>query len=363
MLKIRIDGNDVEVADGTTVLEACRQQGIDVPTMCYLDGHTHFTSCMVCVVKDVGLGRLIPACSAPVKDGMELKTGTEEVADARRVAVELLLSEHVGDCEGPCERVCPAQIRIPIVIRKLAAGDRTAAAAVYRDSSTRPGVPCRECNGRCEKPCRRGQVDTAVSIRNLMLHAAAALDAPPRAPSPRPKRFNSIVGRLTDEEKAAVLEQAADYGRVEPVDQDGSFTDEEAGREAHRCLHCDCRKPESCELRALAEQYGAKQSRYRAAERKPLTLVHQHRDVVYEPGKCIKCGICVKITESAGEKLGMAFLRRGYDSAVGVPFDERLEDGLTETAAECVRCCPTGALAQREGEDDSASSTPTSSVT
>jgi predicted molibdopterin-dependent oxidoreductase YjgC len=330
--------------------------------MCYLDGHTHFTSCMVCVVKDVELGRLIPACSAPVTDGMVIETGGEEVADARRVAVELLLSEHVGDCEGPCERVCPAGIRIPAVIRKLAEGDRAGAGAVYRRTSTQPGVPCIECNGRCEKPCRRGQVDAAVAIRLLMLHAAGALEGElPGAP--HPKRFNSIVGRLSDDEKATVLEQAAGHGRVEPADPDAGFSAEEAKREAPRCLHCDCRKPESCQLRACAEAYGAKQSRYKAMERKPLQIMHQHPDVVYEPGKCIKCGICVKITERSGEPLGMAFLCRGYDSTVGVPFGETLDKGLTGAAAECVRSCPTGALAQRSGEEAPGSSMSTSSVT
>ena len=345
-MRVRIDGRDVEVRAGTTVLEACRGQGIEVPTMCYLDGHTHFTSCMVCVVKDVELGRLIPACSAPVTDGMVIETGSAEVTDARRVAVELLLSEHVGDCEGPCERVCPAQIRIPAVIRKLAAGDRAGAAAIYRETTTQPGVPCRDCNGRCEKPCRRGQIDAAVSVRLLMLYAAGALaEAPPG--EPRAKRFNSIVGRLSDDEKATVLALAADTARVEAADPVGGFSTDEAVREAPRCLHCDCRKPDSCRLREYAERFGAKQSRYRAMQRKPLMIVPQHPDVVYEPGKCIKCGICVKITEHSKEPLGMAFQGRGYDATVGVPFGEPLDKGLTATVAECVRCCPTGALAQR----------------
>jgi len=350
MAGIRINGTEVEVAEGTSVLEACRGQGIEVPTMCYLDGHTHFTSCMVCVVKDVERDRLIPACSAPARDGLVLETDSEEVTDARRVAVELLLSEHVGDCEGPCQRVCPAQINIPAVIRKLAGGDRDAAAALYRDSQTQPGVPCRDCNGRCEKPCRRAQIDSAVSIRLLMLYAAGALsEASPGAP--RAKRFNSIIGRLGDDEKAAVLALASDGPREEPADPAVGFTTDETGREAPRCLHCDCRKPSSCRLRSYAELYSAKQSRYKAAQRKPLMIVQQHADVVYEPGKCIKCGICVKITEHSGEPLGMAFLGRGYDASVGVPFGEPLENGLTGTAAECVRCCPTGALALREAEE------------
>jgi len=349
MLSIRIDGQAVEVAEGATVLDACRQHGVDVPTMCYLDGHLHYTSCMVCVVKEVGSGRLIPSCSAPAADGMEIETGTEEVRDARRVAVELLLSEHIGDCEGPCERVCPAGIRIPAVIRKIASGDPAGAAVVLRDTQTQPGVPCLECNGRCEKPCRRGQIDQPVSIRLLMLYAAGALreEAPGR---PREKRFNSFIGRLSDDEKGAVLEQAAKYGRVEPHGAESGFTDVKAAREAPRCLHCDCRKPATCRLRRYADEYGARQSRYKARERDAIRIIRQHPNVVYEPGKCIKCGICVKITEQSGEPLGLTFLWRGYDAHVGVPFGEPLGKALTTTAEQCIRDCPTGALAHREGE-------------
>ncbi len=344
MPKITINGTVSEAAEGTSVLAVCRGLGITIPTMCYLDGHTHFTSCMVCVVKDTTSDRLIPACSAPVTDGMVIETDSDDVIDARRVAVELLLSEHVGDCEGPCQRVCPAQINVPAVIRKLAGRDRAGAAAVYRNSQTQPGIPCIECAGRCEKPCRRGQIDDAVSIRLLMICAANACDTGGGG-IPRPKRFNSVIGRLHDDEKATVLATASDRGRVEPTAEDSEFTVEEAAREAARCLHCDCRKPETCRLREYAEQYGCRQSRYKATERKPIQIMRQHPSVVYDPGKCILCGICVKITEQSQEPIGMAFLRRGYDAHVGVPFNDPLSDALTTTAEECIRRCPTGALA------------------
>lgn len=348
MPEITINGNVSEVAEGTSILAVCRAQGITIPTMCYLDGHTHFTSCMVCVVKDVESDRLIPACSAPVTDGMVIETDSDEVNDARRVAVELLLSEHVGDCEGPCQRVCPAQINVPTVIRKLADGDRAGAATAYRDSQTQQGTPCIECAGRCEKPCRRGQIDSAVSIRLLMIAVASACETGGEGTS-HPKRFNSVIGRLHDDEKATVLATASDQGRGEPA-ADGGFTLEEAAREATRCLHCDCRKPETCRLREYAEQYGCRQSRYKATERKPIQIIRQHPDVVYEPGKCILCGICVKITEQSQEPIGLAFLHRGYDARVGVPFGDPLSAALTTTAEECIHSCPTGALAHGRAE-------------
>jgi NADH dehydrogenase/NADH:ubiquinone oxidoreductase subunit G len=65
----------------------------------------------------------------------------------------------------------------------------------------------------------------------------------------------------------------------------------------------------------------------------------------FDSGKCIKCGICVRITESRGENPGLAFLGRGYGVRVGVPFGGSLSNALANTAQECARACPTGALA------------------
>ena len=75
--------------------------------------------------------------------------------------------------------------------------------------------------------------------------------------------------------------------------------------------------------------------------------------VLFEPGKCIKCGLCVKISEQAKEKFGLTFINRGFDVTVGVPLNKSLKQGLTKVALECVKACPTAALAvtnQFEGD-------------
>ena len=77
----------------------------------------------------------------------------------------------------------------------------------------------------------------------------------------------------------------------------------------------------------------------------------QHNLVIFEPGKCIKCNICVGITEKAGEKLGLTFINRGFDVEITVPFNEALSEGLRKAAEECVQSCPTGALSLRYGEE------------
>ena len=73
----------------------------------------------------------------------------------------------------------------------------------------------------------------------------------------------------------------------------------------------------------------------------------EHPDVIYEPGKCIACGLCVRIAEDAREELGLTFIGRGFDVRVAVPFDRSIAEGLKTTALKCAAACPTGALSQR----------------
>jgi NADH dehydrogenase/NADH:ubiquinone oxidoreductase subunit G len=66
--------------------------------------------------------------------------------------------------------------------------------------------------------------------------------------------------------------------------------------------------------------------------------------VVYEPGKCIKCGICVRLTAQYREEFGLTFIGRGFDVKIGVPFNKDLKTGLAKTARLVAEACPTGAL-------------------
>ena len=122
--KITIDGKQVKVSPGQTVLQAARQIGLDIPTLCHLEKCGPLTSCQVCLVKVVanGQGRLAPSCATQVAPGMVIESETEEVHEARRTALELLFSDHVGDCLSPCHRLCPLQLNIPAMIRQIEAG-------------------------------------------------------------------------------------------------------------------------------------------------------------------------------------------------------------------------------------------------
>jgi NADH dehydrogenase/NADH:ubiquinone oxidoreductase subunit G len=78
-MKLKIDNHELEVADPISILEAAHRVGVEIPTLCFREGYDHFTSCMVCVVKDKASGRTMPACSAMVADGMEIETQSEDI--------------------------------------------------------------------------------------------------------------------------------------------------------------------------------------------------------------------------------------------------------------------------------------------
>ena len=131
MPNLRIDNRPVEVPPGATLLDAARRLGIEIPALCFLEGCTPSTSCMVCVVKvrnggAAGDGRLVPSCAARAEDGMQVESETPEVHEARRTALELLLSDHPGDCIAPCQSTCPAHLNIPLMLRQTAGGDLAA---------------------------------------------------------------------------------------------------------------------------------------------------------------------------------------------------------------------------------------------
>jgi len=90
MLTATIDGQDVNVPEGTTILQACRSLGIDTPTLCYLETLTPVNVCRVCVVEVEGSRVLVPACSRKLEAGMKIQTDSERVRTSRRVVLEFL---------------------------------------------------------------------------------------------------------------------------------------------------------------------------------------------------------------------------------------------------------------------------------
>ena len=499
-----IDDRPVNVPEGATVLDAARKLGIDIPALCYREGCEANTSCMVCVVKVAGREGLVPSCAMPVQEGMRVQSETDEVRQGRKTALELLLSDHLGDCMAPCHSICPARMNIPLMIRQIAAGKLREAIATIKADIALPAVLGRICPAPCERGCRRAQHDAPVSICLLKRYAAdvdlasgepylpdraaasgrsvAIIGAGPTGLSaayyllqhghactvfddhPAPggmlrygveenrlprdvldaeieiierlglemrlgtrvgeapamddlrKDFDAVfvaagtvaeeqartlglswdgkgvranrrtyeadregvfaacgarqqkmavravadghaaaasihqylsgetvagparpftvhIGKLLSGEMEKFKVGVSAAGRVEPDDPSAGFSADEAAAEAQRCLHCDCRRAGDCKLRKYAAAYGASPTKYKMAERPTFEQHLQHSEVIFEPGKCIGCGLCVQVTARAGERLGLAFVGRGFDVRVTVPFAGSLADGLERAAA------------------------------
>ena len=514
MVHIKINGHEIEVEAGTSVLKAAEIAGVKVPSLCFNEELGHFTSCMLCLVKDASNGRLFPSCSVTTTEGLSVITDDDEIYEARQTGLELLLSEHVGDCEGPCQVACPAHMNIPQMNRLIAAGKFDAALKLVKKDIALPAVLGRICPAPCEGACHRKTVDASVAICLLKrfvgdendLHPfeslpltgkkVAVIGAGPAGlaaayylqlngyqttlfdknklaggllrteikpeilpltvldkeiktilstgvnfeggktidtaafeaiktsfdaviiatgtlvdelrtwgfatnskgidanqnsyatsikgvfaignslrssrlavrsagqgkeaamsvgqylngeePVGERRLFNSRFGKLVQEEFSEYLKESVLMKKLisDSILSKG-YTQEEAMLEAQRCLHCDCRDIDHCKLRDLSGKYDADQRHYAGNSRKIMTKHFAHR-IVYEPLKCIKCGVCVRMTAKYQEKYGFSFIGRGFDVVVGVPFNESVEAGLTETAEIVAKACPTGALSVKD---------------
>lgn len=518
MIKLKIDNKEIEVARGSLLIEVIRETGVEVPSMCFMKDLEQFSSCMVCVVKEKGSGKIIPSCARVAEEGMDIVSMDEEIREARKNALELLLSEHVGDCEAPCQISCSAHMDIPLMNRLLAAGKFHEALQVVKRDIALPSVLGRICPAPCEGACRRKSIDQAVSIcllkryagdqdlagdmpwtpplekdsgkkvtiigagpaglaaayhlalkghrcrvvdRNgraggsllkevteeelprevlqreveqiaavgvefildtpvdavqfrkfqdssdailvatgkgesgvsawgLPMHprgieadsvsyrvgetavfvvgsalkpsklairtlgqgkeAAFAVDQYLRGQAVRgePFLFNSRFGKLLPEEYEEYLKESVKGNRLEPAVKGEGLSPEQVMKEAARCLHCDCRDLRSCKLRLYSHAYEADQKRYKPEDRQLCTKQMQHEEVVYEASKCIKCGICVRLTAKHQEKYGFTFIGRGFDVEVGIPFNEDLAAALKKVGLEVADACPTGALSRKK---------------
>ena len=159
-IKMKINNREVEVEEGLTVLEAAKQHGIHIPTLCYLKDVTGTGACRVCQVEVVGSPRLAAACVYPVREGLEIKTNSQRALDARRRVVELIVSNHSKDClscirNTNCElqRLCQE-----LGVREDAfKGDHTPVTLdVVSPGIVRNTSKCILC-GRCVNTCQKVQ--------------------------------------------------------------------------------------------------------------------------------------------------------------------------------------------------------------
>jgi len=172
MITLTIDGRKVTVEPGTTVLDAAKWLGIQIPAMCHVPGLEPAASCFVCAVQVEGSRNLSPACALPVSEGMAVTTNSEDVRRARKMALELLLSDHAGECVAPCSARCPAGLDIPGFVYEIARENSRRSMEVIADRLALPGALGRVCPRLCERECRRCDHDQGLAIGALHRYAA-----------------------------------------------------------------------------------------------------------------------------------------------------------------------------------------------
>jgi formate dehydrogenase major subunit len=172
MLTLTIDGRRVSVEPGSTVLEAAKRIGVRIPTLCHVPGIEPAASCYICAVQIEGRPALSPACATPVSEGMVVRTDSQDVHRARKIALELLLSDHAGECTAPCVALCPAGLDIPGFVAGVAAGDNHHAFELTAERLVLPGSLGRICPRLCEQECRRDAFGRAVAVGALHRYAA-----------------------------------------------------------------------------------------------------------------------------------------------------------------------------------------------
>ncbi len=166
-ITLTIDGKKLIAEEGMTILNVASQNGIKIPNLCY-DGRVElYGACGLCTVEVEGVPKLLRACSTKVTDGMVVHTQTERIKASRKVALELLLSDHTGDCIAPCSKACPAGTDCQGYVGLIANGEYKEAVKLIKEKLPLPASIGRICPHPCEKKCRRQYVDEPISIAFL----------------------------------------------------------------------------------------------------------------------------------------------------------------------------------------------------
>ena len=166
-IRVNINSRELTASAEDTILKVALANGIEIPNLCYDNRLKTYGACGVCVVEIDGNPKLQRACSTLAVDGMIIRTDTPRTLAARKVAFELMASDHRGDCRPPCVRACPANTDCQGYVGLIANGQFEEAIKLTKDVIALPASIGRICPHPCETECRRQNVESPVAIAEL----------------------------------------------------------------------------------------------------------------------------------------------------------------------------------------------------
>ncbi|MDD3164245.1 MAG: FAD-dependent oxidoreductase [Oscillospiraceae bacterium] len=171
-ITLTINGKTCAGHQGDSILHIAQANGITIPNLCAHEAVARYGACGMCVVEVAGNPKLVRSCSIDAADGMVIQTNTARTLQARKIAMELLMSDHEGDCVAPCSLSCPAGTDCQGYVKQIALGDDRKAVEIIKQKLPLPASIGRVCPHPCEKDCRRQYAEQAVSIAMLKQFAA-----------------------------------------------------------------------------------------------------------------------------------------------------------------------------------------------
>ena len=177
MITIKINDKEFKVKEDITILEAAGNNKVEIPTLCYLKDVNEIASCRICLVEVKGSNKLLPACVTKVKEGMEIYTETDKVVNARKMNLELIMSNHNKDCDS-CKRNGNCELQLLVNKYQIEEENHfeskidTSTTSIVRDNSK-----CILCN-RCVKACKNIQGIAVIGRngRGFDTHIGCAFD-------------------------------------------------------------------------------------------------------------------------------------------------------------------------------------------
>ncbi len=166
-VRVNINNRELTANEGSTILKIALDNGIEIPNLCYAEKLKPYGACGMCVVEVEGNPKLVRACSTPATNGMIIKTDTSRTIAARKTALTLLSSDHIGDCRPPCATACPANTDCQGYVGLVANGQYDEAIKLVKAVIPMPASIGRVCPHPCETVCRRGNVEEPIAIADI----------------------------------------------------------------------------------------------------------------------------------------------------------------------------------------------------